>query len=389
MRRTAAVSSGRGRRARVVVLLTAISLLVAAPSVRADPGSAGESTPAGAAQSPSAADAQANPADAPGNSANAPGHAADGPELGERSGSPPHRRESEPRAGPPRRSREPRSVRGPAPAASADQGQVGNSHVTVRVDEPGSGSPVAQENRAEADAQTASASADGAPPPASVRQDVLADAGATQSDVANTTVTVRVGSPGDDGAVSQSNVATAASTTSADPARRRATRARTPSQDRTAWRTRASPFASSHPVTTGSLSQLNEASAAANTGDRGVEGARSSQEDVRNTSVSIRVESPGLAAPPPQVAQTQLLTRGLESPWPSPTTPVTRWWRSPSLSDDLDRPGPAGLAGLGLGVGLGGRRVGEPQTLDRRGRHVVGVELGRQGARNRDVAGRR
>ena len=69
-------------------------------------------------------------------------------------------------------------------SASAAREQVGNTRVTVRVDEPGDGSPVVQQNEAHAGAQ-ASASGTVDTPSSEVQQQASAEADAAQEDVSN------------------------------------------------------------------------------------------------------------------------------------------------------------------------------------------------------------
>ena len=217
MRATAAVSSRRGNRTFAVSLLAAVVFLAAAPSGRADTGPASEAAPTDAGLSASTADAPGSAPDGPGNSGDAPGHAADGPgNSGDAPGHDPNGPGNSENA-PGHQADQGTSIdQGATASAAADQGNVGNTHVTVRVDEPGNGSPVGQENRAEAQADAGTSAVAETPGEASITQDVHADSSATQSDVSNTAVVVRVGSPGDDGAVSQSNVAAAGATAAGD-----------------------------------------------------------------------------------------------------------------------------------------------------------------------------
>jgi hypothetical protein len=183
-------------------------------------------------------------------------------------------------------------------SASADQKDTGNKHEDVRVDKPGNGPHVDQRNEAAADAE-ASAHAD-VPESTSVTQDASADASAAQSDVSNTAVTVRVESPGENGGVTQANEASgsAGATTDGDDDGVSAAQA-TATQDEVS-NTNVSVRVFS-PGDDGPVSQQNDASAtAAAAGGSSSEDASARQDDVRNTNVSIRVESPGA---PGQVSQ--------------------------------------------------------------------------------------
>ena len=351
MRRGSAVCIG------TVALLLA---LVAAPAGRAEsdppsgahasnaetPGSAAdgpgnsENAPGHAADGPgNSENAPEHAADGPGNSENAPGHAADGPGNSENA---PGHAASEPGSAPNAAvSDQGGSVGQQAGAsASAGQDQVGNTQASVRVDEPGNGSPVGQENRAEADSQ-ASAAAD-TPGSTTVAQDVQADAGATQSDVSNTVVTVRVGSPGDDGAVSQSNVAAATAETASDAVGGSDEAAHAAAGQDGATNTNVSIRVFS-PGDDGPVSQLNGASAEAYTGIGPGAEAAASQDAVRNTSVSIRVGSPGAAG---DVVQTNDATAEVSADGVAVAVTddaVNTVVAVAVGASDLDRPGPAGL----------------------------------------------
>ena len=100
-------------------------------------------------------------------------------------------------------------------AAGAQQQGVGNTKVDVRVDKPGNGPPVSQENQAQGNAD-ATATVDSSVPTTS-DQSAAAAAEASQTDVQNTAVTVRVGSTGDDGGVNQANVVDATASTTVVP----------------------------------------------------------------------------------------------------------------------------------------------------------------------------
>ena len=297
MRATAAVSSRRGNRTFAVSLLAAVVFLAAAPSGRADTGPASEAAPTDAGLSASTADAPGSAPDGPGNSGDAPGHAADGPgNSGDAPGHDPNGPGNSENA-PSHQADQGTSIdQGATASAAADQGNVGNTHVTVRVDEPGNGSPVGQENRAEAQADAGTSAVAETPGEASITQDVHADSSATQSDVSNTAVVVRVGSPGDDGAVSQSNVAAAGATAAGDQPG--AQEAATASAAQSAVANSSVSVRVFSPGDDGPVTQVNEASAAADAaGSGGAEDASASQDGARNTSVSIRVESSGTTGP--------------------------------------------------------------------------------------------
>jgi len=168
-----------------------------------------------------------------------------------------------------------------------------NTSIVVRNDAPGNDGPVSQANAADA---TASGSAIGttagnaglSDAPSSSSQDVHAGAIATQSGVANTNVSVRVGSAGDSGTVSQANTATAtAAANASDPTA--ATQAESEARQDGAANTNVSVRVFS-PGDDGEVTQANTASASATAADAT---AQAGQTDVRNTNVSIRIESPG------------------------------------------------------------------------------------------------
>jgi hypothetical protein len=277
--------------------------LAVAPAVRADDGAgppeggqtgAAAETSAHAVGAPGTSeDAPGHAAGAPGNSENAPGHAGGAP--GNSENAPGHADDGA--AGPPKADVDQGMSIGQTADASASAAQdtVGNTQVTVRVDEPGNGQPIGQENRAEADAgASASAVVDGGGE-GSIDQAVQADAAASQVDVANTVVTVRVGSPGDDASVVQANIASAGATSAGDGGTPGSESAQATATQVGASNTSVSVRVFS-PGDDGPVSQTNEAAAAAHAGDGSGEGAAASQDGARNTSVSIRVESPGTSA---------------------------------------------------------------------------------------------
>ena len=262
-------------------MLVALVAFVAAPVGQGEPGAAAEAVTAPG----SSGSAPGHDAAGPGNSENAPGHDAAGP--GNSENAPGH--EAEQAA----------SIEQSAGAtAVAEQDRVGNTHVTVRVDEPGNGTPITQENRAEADA--AASTEAGSSGPATSAQSAQADAEAAQSDVANTVVSVRVGSPGDDAVVDQANAAGASSSTSvASPgggaSETEETSAAVAGQDgvsNTNVSVRVFSAGDDGPVT-----QRNEAVALAETSGPEGAAATATQDGVFNTTVSIRVESPGSSGP--------------------------------------------------------------------------------------------
>jgi hypothetical protein len=179
-------------------------------------------------------------------------------------------------------------------AAAATQDGVGNAAVSVQLDQPGDGSPVSQENQAQADAQAAVDAESSTP--ATTDQAAAADANGTQTDVQNTAVTVRVGSPGDNGAVQQANTAGAhASTSVTPPGNGQAT------VDEGATAAAAQDGASNtnvsirvfSPGSDGPVGQSNQAVAAAETSGPDGASATATQSGVQNTNVSVRVESDG------------------------------------------------------------------------------------------------
>ncbi len=343
---TAAVCRQGGNRARVVCVVTAVVFLAFVPSVRADPDNAGGPSQAEAASPGSSAEAPGHAKDEPGNAENAQGQQAGGP--GNSENAPGHDPEGAGNSenAPGHQADQGASIDQDAGAsASADQGDVGNTHVNVRVDEPGNGTPVAQENRSEAQADAATSATADTPGEATIAQDVHADSSATQSDVGNTAVSVRVGSPGDDGAVSQTNVAAAGATASGDDPGAEAAADASATQDGVA-NTSVSVRVFS-PGDDGPITQLNEATAAADAaGGAGAADATATQDGVRNTSVSIRVESPGTSAP---VSQGNEATAAAEDgSADAVAVAVTNDALDTALAvvvdgDDLDRPGVAGL----------------------------------------------
>ena len=303
-------TSARRRRGILAWCTVAGAVLVATlavtPAAWADPGSA-EDTPlaAEAGDSPGAApadgDAQGSSSEAPGhddqpgNSGAAPGH--DDP-PGASGDAPGHQDDHGPSA---------EADQGAAvgqnadAAAAADQQDVDNTAVNVRVDEPGNGKKVGQENRASADADASTASAVDGAGDATVVQSADADASATQSDVANTSIVVRVGSPGDDEGVSQANLATGTATAtmlSDQPSSATGDASSLARQDGVANTTVSVRVFS--PGDDGPVSQLNAATAAADASPGGTASAITQQDAAQNTVVSIRVESPGSVAAPMQ-----------------------------------------------------------------------------------------
>jgi hypothetical protein len=199
--------------------------------------------------------------------------------------------------------------------AEADQDAT-NTSIVVRNDASGNDGPVSQVNTADA---TATGSANGTTPgnagvsdaPSSsshVSQDVQAGAIATQSGVANTNISVRVGSAGDSGTVSQANTATATAAASAsDPTA--ATQAASEARQDGATNANVSVRVFS-PGNDGEVTQANTASACSTAVDAT---AQAQQTDVRNTNVSIRIESPGSEAGATQGSSSVTATDGCES----------------------------------------------------------------------------
>jgi hypothetical protein len=255
---------------------------------------AGAGETAGAAEGAGASDAALGNSDAapghtdpgPGNSDAAPGHT--DPAPGNSDAAPGH---SDGEQG--------ASVAQSADSsANAQQQGVGNTNVDVRVDTPGNGPQVSQENRAEGSAEAAITAESSTP--AISDQSAASAAAASQADVQNTAVSVRVGSPGDDAGVDQSNiVAATASTTVVPPAEgpsevdESASAAAT--QDGVA-NTSVSIRVFS-PGTDGPLTQTNDAAATADTSGPGGASAAATQNDAQNTHVSVRVESAGSSGP--------------------------------------------------------------------------------------------
>ena len=372
---------GGGRCVHLAWIVVALLTLAAAPAVRAepDPASAPTSDAAagpqgnaaaapGDAESPgNSASAPAHAADSPGNAANAPGHAADSP--GNSAAAPGHTGEE--------KDKDDKQAKndgaaggtagetGEAPRAETDQGTsigqkadasasaaqegVGNTHTAVRVDEPGNGQAVGQENRAEAGADASASAGAGTEAPSGAHQDVQAGASASQSGVSNTTVIVRVGSPGDDAGVTQTNVASSTATSGSDGGPSSAEDAQATATQEGAANANVSIRIFS-PGDDGPVSQSNEASAAAQTSGSARPGeAVADQDGVRNTTVSIRVESPGTAA---QVAQVNKAKAEVTPTQGGSGDGVAVAVSSDALNTvvavavgaaDLDRPGPTGL----------------------------------------------
>jgi hypothetical protein len=200
--------------------------------------------------------------------------------------------------------------------AEVHQGGATNTSIVVRNDAPGDDGPVSQANTAGA---TASGSAIGttagnaglsdAPSSSSdVSQDVQAGAIATQSDVANTNVSVRVGSAGDSGTVSQANTATATAAAQASDTTA-ATQAQSTARQDGAANTNVSVRVFS-PGDDGAVTQANAANASATAVDSA---AQAGQTCVSNTNVSIRINSPGSEGGAAQGSSSATATDGPES----------------------------------------------------------------------------
>ncbi len=318
---------GRGFRtgllgpAAVLVALVGAPPLYAADDTPAADGAAAQARPAGApgseiasqASSPQASSAQAtdqpvgesttpNASDGPGtpNAPDGPGKSADAPAS--KAAAPDTAASSTPAASQGvaagSNSQQDGSVGQAAnAAATAHQQGVGNSQSSVNVDKPGNGPPVSQENQAAAGAE-ATAAAETSAPVAS-DQSAAAAAAATQTDTQNTAVTVRVGSPGDNGAVEQANAAGATASTSVT----------TPDTGESTVAESALAVATQDGVTNtnisirvfssgndGPVTQINTAVAAADTSAGDGATAEATQNGVQNTNVSIRVGSPGNSA---------------------------------------------------------------------------------------------
>jgi len=311
---------GRGLRTGLLGLAAVLVALVVAPRLYA-----ADDTPA-----PNGGAAQAQPADAPGTQATAPeassSQAADQPAAGESTTPNASDGPSTPNASDgPSQANGPKSTaaapdtgasstpaasqgvgmgsgseqdgsvgQGANAAATAHQQGVGNSQSSVKVDKPGNGPPVSQENQAAAGAEAAAAAETSAP--VTSDQSAAAVAAAAQTDTQNTAVAVRVGSPGDNGAVEQANAAGATATTSVTAPE---TAESTVDQSAVAVATQDGVTNTNvsirvfSPGNDGAVAQTNTAVAAADTsGDDGAT-AEATQNGVQNTNVSIRVGSPG------------------------------------------------------------------------------------------------
>ena len=236
-------------------------------------------------------------------------------------------------------------------SASAEQRDVGNTSVTVHVDQPGDGTPVGQENRATADAAASTSAVVENAGQASVEQDAQADASAAQSGVSNTSIVVRVGSPGDDHGVSQANLATGTASASATAGPGDAAYG---AQGATATATQEGVTNTAvsvrvfSPGDDGPVDQINAASASTSTGGAdGTEYAGAQQDGVRNTSVSIRVESPGSSGPVAQQSESNAVVSAGDAD-DRTAVAVTSDAVDTVLTvavagPDLERPGTAGL----------------------------------------------
>ena len=231
-----------------------------------------------------------------------------------------------------------------AAAAAATQDGVGNTAFTVQLDQPGDEAPLTQANQAQGNAQ-AGVDAESSTP-ATTDQAASADATGTQSDVQNTAVTVRVGSPGGNGAVHQSNTAGAhAATSVTPPAKGHATNAESAvaaaAQDG-ASNTNVSIRVFS-PGSDGTVGQSNHAAAAAETSGPDGASATATQAGARNTNVSIRVESDGTTGAVTQTSGSTATASG-----DGDATATTQGGLDTDLSvvvdgNDLVKPGDGGL----------------------------------------------
>jgi hypothetical protein len=204
---------------------------------------------------------------------------------------------------------------GDAPAGGTGAGSTyghgagqGNVQTDVRVDQPGNGDGATQANLANAEATaTASAAIDAPGGAAEVAQAASASATAAQTDVDNVQLTVRVDSPGDDGPVTQVNAAGATSSAGVELETTPGTdvlaagdsqAAATATQDGVGNTTVSVRVFS--PGDDGPVTQLNEAQASA-TADAA--SATAVQDGTRNTYVGVRVESPGDRGPVAQASE--------------------------------------------------------------------------------------
>ncbi|HEY1317129.1 MAG TPA: hypothetical protein VGF10_07935 [Gaiella sp.] len=278
----------------------------------------------------------------PGDSGDAPGHAEEPGNSGEAPG---HQDDAAPTA----EVAQGGSVGQSADASgSADQRDVDNTAASVRIDEPGHGRKVGQENRAAADAAAATEASVDSPGETAVAQSAEAEASASQTDVSNTSIVVRVGSAGDDEGVSQANVATGSAAATTTTANAHAAAAAEATQDGVA-NTSVSVRVFS-PGDDGPVTQLNAASATADASPGGSESATVRQDGLQNTTVSIRVESPGSAAAPSQQNEATVVTsRAVDSPSTGGVAvAVAGDARNTVLTvavggANLDRPGASGL----------------------------------------------
>ncbi|HEY1317125.1 MAG TPA: hypothetical protein VGF10_07915 [Gaiella sp.] len=211
----------------------------------------------------------------------------------------------------------------------------GNTHTEVRVDEPGSADGVSQLNEASATADaTASASVDSGD--AAVTQAADASATATQGEIGNVHVSVRVESPGDDRDVTQVNHATAASNAAVDVDAAddgSVERAGASHSDATASQDQVSNTAVSvrvlSPGADGAVTQENRVDARASGDDAA---ATAVQDGVRNTYVGIRVESPG------ERGAVEQSTSGRASTTPGGTVAVASDGLDTAVVVDIDAP---------------------------------------------------
>jgi hypothetical protein len=312
----ASASRRRGVRVGGIALLVVALALVGAQGARADPGSGNGSAAAapdavpgpGASESTPAAE---NRSDAPGQAKKAVDGAATIDQAADAS-------------------------------AAAGQEEVDNTHVTVRVDEPGDGAPVGQANEASASADASAAAAVDTDAPASVEQHADTEATASQQGVSNTAVSVRVGSAGDDAGVTQANVAAGAATSDAagggGPGPGGAARATAVQADASNTSVVVRVFS---PGDDGPVSQRNDASAVASADDAD---ATALQDGVRNTSVTIRVESPGASAGVTQQSRATADSGATGGAGTAATTGDADTALVVTVAGSgLERPGPAGL----------------------------------------------
>jgi hypothetical protein len=198
--------------------------------------------------------------------------------------------------------------------AEASQDAAANTNVTVAVGQEGDHPSVNQGNQASAGAQAGTVAS--VPASASqAQQSASANAAANQTNPANTNVAVLVGSPGDLGPVSQGNSASAAAgaATSADlPEAAQSGQAQAAAAQDGASNTNVSIRVDS-PGTNGAVTQENAVGADASATTTSPDGtasasASASQSGAHNANVSIRLDSPGEDEPVSQSNSSETTT---------------------------------------------------------------------------------